>query len=150
MTAWSQLAFDHGPAVGSGELKGVRCGKAGESAARDHVVAVRHSTSYRQTARTTRPRFAGRSSRRLWPSRGSVSTASGVLASRSEGTSSLGECCRHSIRVARALTHVNGRVFEERFDEDRLRGLFGELEAQTEFVRRPRQLICIATGRSAP
>jgi hypothetical protein len=53
-------------------------------------------------------------------------------------------------RVARAMTHVNGQVFEQRFDEERLRRVFGGIEGvETEFVRRPRQLICVATARSA-
>jgi SAM-dependent methyltransferase len=49
-------------------------------------------------------------------------------------------------RVARTMTHVNGQFFEQRFDEERLRRLFGGLEGvETDFVRRPRQLICIAS-----
>ena len=49
-------------------------------------------------------------------------------------------------RAARALTHVDGRVFEERFDEQSLRNVFEGLSGVgVEFVRRPRQLICVAT-----
>src|SRR5215204_3340727 len=53
-------------------------------------------------------------------------------------------------RVARTVTHVNGEVFERRLDEERLRELFAGLAGvDTEFVRRPRQLICVATARAA-
>jgi SAM-dependent methyltransferase len=49
-------------------------------------------------------------------------------------------------RVARTLTHVNGRSFDQRLDEQALRSLFAGTDGvETEFVRRPRQLICIAT-----
>ena len=48
-------------------------------------------------------------------------------------------------RLGRALTHVNGEVFEQRFDEESLRSAFdGLVGVRTEFVRRPRQLVCVA------
>jgi SAM-dependent methyltransferase len=49
-------------------------------------------------------------------------------------------------RIARALTHVEGRVFDQRLDEQTLRALAGSFDGvDTEVVRRPRQLVCILT-----